>query len=29
VNGLIIPEPYLLDPWRWFMGLVHVIYTLH
>jgi hypothetical protein len=24
VNGLIILDPYLLDPWRWFAGHVHV-----
>jgi len=24
VNSLIILDPYLLDLWRWFTGLVHV-----
>jgi len=27
VNGLIIPDPYLLDLWRWFAGLVHVVHS--
>jgi hypothetical protein len=27
VNGLIILDPYLLDPWRWFAGHVHVGHT--
>jgi hypothetical protein len=27
VNGLIILDPYLLDPWRWFTGHVHVGYS--
>jgi hypothetical protein len=27
VNGLIIPDPYLLDQWRWFAGLVHVVHS--
>jgi hypothetical protein len=29
VNGLIILNPYLLDPWRWFAGLVHVGHSQH
>jgi hypothetical protein len=27
MNGPIIPDPYLLDPWRWFAGLVHVVHS--
>jgi hypothetical protein len=27
VNGHIILDPYLLDPWRWFAGHVHVGHT--
>jgi hypothetical protein len=27
VNGLIILDPYLLNPWRWFVGHVHVGHT--
>jgi len=29
VNGLIIPDPCMLDPWLWFAGPVHVVHTLH
>jgi hypothetical protein len=33
VNGLIIPNTYLLDLWTWFVGLVLVVnspqHTLH
>jgi hypothetical protein len=27
MNGLIIPEPYLLDPWRWFAIVIHVVHS--
>jgi hypothetical protein len=27
VNGLIILDPYLLDPWRWLAGFAHVVHS--
>jgi hypothetical protein len=27
VNGLILLDPYMLNPWRWFAGHVHVGHT--
>jgi len=27
VKGLIILDPYLLDPWQWLAGLVHVVHS--
>jgi hypothetical protein len=26
LNGLIILDPYLLDPWQWLADLVHVVH---